>query len=106
MTSPERFQNIVLAAERPAMPMKNLSINTEEGRGIFPLRSEIAGSSIGDYDEPPDIDRGCRCWRCPSLAQSSRQRPDVAKDDECLLRTRTVRRRLLLVEGHLPPSAE
>jgi hypothetical protein len=27
----------------------------------FPLRSEIARSSIGDYDEPPDIDRGCRC---------------------------------------------
>ncbi len=43
------------------MPMKTLSIITEEGRGIFPLWSEIARSSIGDYDEPPDIDRGCRC---------------------------------------------
>jgi hypothetical protein len=33
-----------------------------ETRGaIFPLRSEIARSSIGDYDEPPDTDRGCRC---------------------------------------------
>src|SRR5262245_34145351 len=30
-------------------------------RGDFPLRSEIARSSIGDYDEPPDTDRGCRC---------------------------------------------
>jgi hypothetical protein len=30
--------------ERPAMPIKNLSIITEEGRGIFPLRSEIARS--------------------------------------------------------------
>jgi hypothetical protein len=34
MSSPERFQNIVLAVERPAMPLKNLSITTEEGRGI------------------------------------------------------------------------
>ena len=45
-----------------------------------------------------DIDRGCRCWRRPSLAQSSCQRPDTAEDKECRVRTRTVRRRLLLVK--------
>jgi Alpha/beta hydrolase family len=83
--------------------MKNLSIITEEGGADFPWRSEVAGSSIGDDDEPPDIDRGCRCCR-PSLAQSGRERPDIAKDEECRLRTRTVRRRLLLVEGHRPPA--
>jgi hypothetical protein len=37
MSSPERFQNIVLAVERPAMPMKNLSIITEEGGADFPI---------------------------------------------------------------------
>ena len=61
--------------------------------------------SIGDYDEPPDIDRGYRSQRHPSLGQSGRQRPDATKDEECRLRARAVRRRLLLVEGHCPPPA-
>jgi hypothetical protein len=61
MSSAERFQNIVFAVERLAMPMKNLSIITEEGGGNFPNTERIARSSIGDDDEPPDIDRGCRC---------------------------------------------
>ena len=50
---------LTIHAQQPAMPMKTLSIITE--RRIFPLRSEIARSSKGDNDEPPDFDRGCRC---------------------------------------------
>src|SRR5438309_8195835 len=73
---------------------------------ILPLRNETARSSIGDRDEPPDTDRDCRCYRRPSLAQSSRQRPNITENKKCRLRTRTVRRRLLLVEGHRPPPAK
>jgi hypothetical protein len=40
---------------------------------------------MGNYDEPPDIDRGCRCQRGPSLAQSSRRRPGIAEEEECRL---------------------
>ena len=37
MSSPERVQNVVLAVQRPAMPMKTLSIITEEGGADFPM---------------------------------------------------------------------
>jgi hypothetical protein len=47
-----------------------------------------------------------RTLRRPSLAQAGRQRTDSAEDEECRLRARIVRRRLLLVEGHRPPPAE
>jgi hypothetical protein len=55
MSSPERFQNVVLGGGEAGDAHETLSIITEEC-GV-----EIALSSIGDYDEPPDIDRGCRC---------------------------------------------
>ena len=69
-------------------------------------RRNIARRSIGDCHEPPNIDRGCRRQRRPPPAQSSRQRTDTAEDKERRLRARTVRRRLLLVEGHRPAPAE
>jgi len=43
MTSPERFQNIVLAVERPAMPMKNLSTTTRRRPGDFPITERNRG---------------------------------------------------------------
>ena len=42
----------------------------------------------------------------PFPYQSSRQGPDIDEDEECRLRPRTIRRRLLLVEGHRSPPAE
>jgi hypothetical protein len=57
---------------------------------------------MGDYDESPDIDRGRRRYRRLPSAQSGRQRANIAEDKECRLRTRTIRRRLMLVEGHRP----
>src|ERR1043166_2711452 len=74
--------------------------------GSVAVQSGSYARSMGDYDEPPDIDWGRRRQRCPSLAQSSGERPDTAKDQECRVRTRIIRRRLLLVEGHCPPPAE
>src|ERR1043166_9841435 len=71
--------------------------------GSVAVQSGSYARSMGDYDEPPDIDWGRRRQRCPSLAQSSGERPDTAKDQECRVRTRIIRRRLLLVEGHCPP---
>ena len=43
MSSPERFQNIVLAVERPAMPMKNLSTTTRRRPGDFPITERNRG---------------------------------------------------------------
>src|SRR6202035_5425231 len=98
---------LTIPAQQPAMPIKTRGIHHPKTRGgILPIRSEMTRRSIGDYDEPPDTHRGCRCQRRPSLAQSSRERPDIAEDEESRLRARTVRRRLLLVEGHRPPPAE
>src|SRR5438105_4508602 len=57
--------------------------------GFSHYGATIARSSIGEYDEPPDIDRGCRCKCRTSLAQSSCQRPDFTEDEECRLRTWT-----------------
>jgi len=38
----------------------------------------------------------CRCWCRTSLTQPSRHGPDFAEDEECRLRARIVRRRILL----------
>src|SRR6478609_11900750 len=56
--------------------------------------------------EPPDVNRGRRRKCCPSAVQPNCQRSDIAEDEERRLRTRTLCRWLLLVEGHRPPPAE
>src|SRR6476661_810607 len=78
---------------------------------LHPTKADMCQWSCPLYPQKrtcaaPDVNRGCRRKCCPSAVQPNCQRPDIAEDEERRLRTRTLCRWLLLVEGHRPPPAE